>query len=254
MNPDNAILNSIKLPMKLFSFLSAFFALSALQALADPKADFGELIFEDQFERTESQEKNDEPGNDWTTSSERTAPGQKQVDLRDGAMHMHTAEGANHAVSTRHEFAFSDGTIGMRFRLDHESDQLQLNFADLELKTVHAGHLFDAVVSLKAVSFDDKKTGSMNLEIRGAKGKGALTTEQEAALKTKKKSFPHPIAKGEWHDLLVHLEGDRITAVVDGEEVGSFQSEGIAHPTKRLLRLLVPGAATVDDVRIWRKK
>ena len=58
-------------------------------ALASP--DFGELIFEDDFERTESQEEKDEPGNEWTTSSDKTAGGRKQVDLRDGAMHMHTA-------------------------------------------------------------------------------------------------------------------------------------------------------------------
>ena len=94
----------------------------------------------------------------------------------------------------------------------------------------------------------------MNLEIQAAKAKGTLTTEQQEALKTKKKSFPNPITKGEWHDLLVHVAGDRISAVVDGKEVGSFQSEGFAHPTKRLLRLLVPGEATVDDVKIWRKK
>ncbi len=240
--------------MKPAPVLAVLCGLATLAASAAPEADLGELIFEDRFERSESQEETDEPGNGWTTSSDKTAGGRKQVDLRDGAMHMHTAEGANHAVSTRHEFAFTDGTIGMRFKLDHDGDQLQLNFADLGLKSVHAGHLFDAVVSLKEVSFDDKKTGSMNLELREARTAGTLTDEQQAALKTKKRSFPHPIARGEWHDLLVHVEGDRITAVVDGETVGSFQSEGVAHPTKRLLRLLVPGAATVDDVRIWRRK
>ena len=142
----------------------------------------------------------------------------------------------------------------MRFKLDNDSDKLQLNFADLELKTVHAGHLFDAVFSLKDVSLDDKKTGSMNLEIQAAKARGTLSSEQQEAVKTKRKSFKNPIAKGQWHDLLVHVAGDKITAVVDGREVGSFQSEGFAHPTKRLLRLLVPGEATVDDVMIWRKQ
>jgi hypothetical protein len=233
---------------------AAVFAFTAQHVVAEPVPDFGTLIFHDEFERTESQEEKDEPGNEWTTSSDKTAAGQKQVDLRDGAMHMHTAEGANHAVSTRHEFAFTNGTIGMRFKLDHDGDQLQLNFADLGLKTVHAGHLFDAVFSLNGVSFDDKKTGSMNLEIRAAREKGTLTAEQQEALKTRKKSFKNPITKGEWHELLVHVTGNQITAVVDGEEVGSFQSEGFAHPTKRLLRLLVPGGATVDDVKIWRKK
>ncbi len=243
------ILATLTVPVLSLALTTIDFAQSA-----ESNQDFGKLIFHDEFERTESQELKDEPGNDWTTSSDKTAGGRKQVDLHDGAMHMHTAENANHAVSTRHEFAFADGTVGMRFKLDNDGDKLQLNFADLALKTVHAGHLFDAVVSLKDVSFDDKKTGLMNLEIRAARAKGFLTVEQQAALKTKKKSFKNPITKGGWHELLVHVVGDTITAVVDDREVGRFQSEGFAHPTKRLLRLLVPGAAWVDDVKIWRKR
>ncbi|MEZ5385515.1 MAG: hypothetical protein R3F13_08370 [Prosthecobacter sp.] len=232
--------------------ISLLLAVSCLSA--DRQVDFGSLIFHDEFERSESQEEKDEPGNEWTTSSATTAPGHKQVDLRDGAMHMFTHESANHATSTRHEFAFEDGTVGMRFKLDNDDDKLQLNFADLALKTVHAGHLFDVIFSLQEVSIEDRKTGVMNLAIRKARQEGSLTGEQESVLKTKRKSFRNPIAKGEWHELLVHVAGDTISAVVDGKAVGSFQSEGFAHPTKRLLRLLVPGHATVDDVKIWRKK
>lgn len=218
---------------------------------------FGVLIFSDDFERTESQEAKDEPGNEWTTSSDKTAGGRKQVDLREGAMHMHTAEGANHAVSTRHEFAFTDGTIGMRFRLDGEKDELRLNFADMSLKTVHAGHLFDAVIRLDKVSFEDKKTGFMNLEIRNARKNGTLDPEKLRGLNQSKfAAFPldPKLTEEKWHDLLVHVKGDEITVQLNGETAGSFRSEGIAHPTKGLLRLLVPGAAWVDDVKIWRKE
>ena len=234
--------------------LSTIFVVISGMTVLTFAGDFGELIFQDDFERTESQELKDEPGNEWTTSSDKTAGGRKQVDLKDGAMHMHTAEGANHAVSTRHEFAFEDGTVGMRFRLDNDGDKLQLNFADMTLKSVHAGHLFDAVISLDKVYFEDKKTGSMNLEIRNAKAKGGVSKAQEEELRGKRTSIAHSITKGEWHDLLVHVEGDTITAVIDGEEVGNFSSEGFAHPTKGLLRLLVPGHAVVDEVRIWRRK
>ena len=110
---------------------------------------------------------------------------------------MHTAEGANHAVSTRHEFAFEDGTVGMRFRLDNDEDKLQLNFAEMNLKTVHAGHLFDVTVSLEKVYFEDKKTGAMNLEIRKARAKGSLSKEQESILRKKRAWIDHPITKGE---------------------------------------------------------
>lgn len=216
---------------------------------------YGQLIFEDTFERNESQEKKDEPGNEWTTSSERTANGHKQVDLRDGVVYIHTHESANHNISFRHEFAFTDGTVGLRFKLENEGDKLQLNFADMKLKTVHAGHLFDVTVSLGNVYFEDKKTGRMDLKIRAAIKSGSLPKEQQALLlKTKRKSAKHSIEKGAWHDLLVHVEGDKISVEIDGKKAGSFQSKGFAHPTKGLLRLLVPGHAVVDDVKIWRKK
>ena len=70
---------------------------------------YGELIFEDRFERGVSQEKLDEPGNQWTTSSNKTAYGEKQVDLRDGYMHIYTHKKAWHATSVRHSFEFKDG-------------------------------------------------------------------------------------------------------------------------------------------------
>jgi hypothetical protein len=224
-------------------------------ALSSAAGDFGRLIFHDDFERSESQELKDEPGNNWTTSSDRTANGQKQVDLRNGAMYMHTAKGANHAVSVRQAFHFTDGTIGMRFKLENDDDKLQLNFADMNLKSVHAGHLFDAKISLTSVYFEDKKTGFMDLKIRAANKAGTLPSVQKAELlKTNRKWYPHAIAKGTWHDLLVHVEGDQISAVIDGKNVGSFHSKGFAHPSKGLLRLLTPGHSVVDDVKIWRKK
>lgn len=239
---------------KIALFSSVLAAASIFAADTDDKK-FGELIFHDDFERTESQELKDEPGNGWTTSSDKTAAGQKQVDLRDGAMHMHTAEGANHAASTRHEFSFEDGTVGMRFKLDNDGDRLQLNFADMKLKSVHAGHLFDAVVGLDKIQFEDKKTGFMDLEIRKANQAGTLSAGKKSELlKTKRKTVVNEISKGEWHDLLVHVDGEKITIVIDGKPIGDFKSEGFAHPTKGLLRFLVPGHASVDDVKIWRKK
>jgi Concanavalin A-like lectin/glucanases superfamily len=58
---------------------------------------------------------------------------------------------------------------------------------------------------------------------------------------------------GRWYDLLVVVSGSSMTLSIDGSEVGTFTSEGLAHPTKKTLRLSVPGKALVDDVKIWRK-
>ncbi|MEW4526599.1 MAG: hypothetical protein ACF8PG_15060 [Maioricimonas sp. JB045] len=227
--------------------------LSVLTVCGRAAADPGELIFEDHFERSESQELKDEPGNGWTTSSDKTAGGHKQVDLRDGTLYIDTHATANHATSVRHEFHFNDGSVGLRFMLHQKGDSLKLNFADLKCRTVHAGHLFDVVVSEDQLVIEDRKTGVMDLTIRAARQKGTLTDAQRALLKTRRTSFPISVRPGEWHTILVHVDGEQIVAELDGKPVGRFSSEGFAHPDKSLLRLLVPQTATVDDVRIWRR-
>jgi len=241
----------MKTPPVLLPLSIAVTALISSLSAAAP----GELIFEDDFERTESQEAKDEPGKGWGTNSKSRAKGNKQVDLRDGAMFIYLHEQADHAVSVTQPAVFTDGAVGLRFKLEDAKDSLGLNFADLEFKEVHAGHLFAAKVDPKRVQCQDLKTGNMRLDIRQAReAKQPLSDEQQAALKGKDKSFPHPLEIGKWHDLLVQVKGDEITVTINGTEVGRFQSPGIAHPTKRLLRLSVPRNVVVDDVKIWRTK
>lgn len=231
-------------------FLIAPFCLNA----AEPTPKWGELIFSDDFERSESQELKDEPGNEWTTSSETTAGGHKQVDLRDGYMHIYTHATANHATSVRHEFEFKNGTLGLKFRLDNAQDSLKLNFTDPGCRTVHAGHLFDAVVSPKGVLLEDRKTGVMDLKIRAARKAGTLTESQQQMLASRKKFFSSPTETGVWHELLVHVDGDVLKATIDGQQIGEFSAPGFSHPTKTMIRLLVPYNADVDEVRIWRRE
>lgn len=237
--------------MKKLPILCSLLFVSTSCLLAE---DHGALIFSDDFERSESQEVKDEPGNGWGTNSKGRAKGNKQVDLRDGAMHIYIHKEANHAVSVTQPAEFTDGAVGMRFKLDDPKDSIGLNFADLQYKPVHAGHLFVAKINPKQVQIQDLKTGNMDLKMREARQSKSLTKEQKKLLETKTTTFPHSTEVGTWHDLLVKVEGDTLTVSIDGSKVGSFSSEGIAHPTKRLLRLAVPKNVVVDDVKIWRKK
>ncbi len=215
--------------------------------------DRGTLIFEDDFERTESQESKDEPGKGWGTNSKSRAQGNKQVDLKDGAMHIAFHPVADHAVSVTHPAEFLDGFVEMRFQLTQEKDVLGLDFADLQYKEVHAGHLFKVDFAAAYVSIMDMKTGGMNMKYYDAKKAGTLTPDQKKEIAAKTKRFPRKTSIGEWHTLLVTITGDTVTASVDGEVVGSFSSEGFAHPSKRMLRLSVPHKAVVDDMKIWAK-
>jgi len=138
------------------------------------------LLFQDDFERNESQETKDDPGKGWGTNSKSRAKGNKQVDLRDGAMYIYIHSEADHAVSVTQPAVFTDGAVGMRFMLEDDRDSLGLDFADQECKEVHAGHLFAARISPKQVQLQDLKTGNMRLDIREARqAKKELTSEQQ---------------------------------------------------------------------------
>ena len=230
------------------------FVLIILNSVNGSNDKFGTLIFEDSFERSESQDLKDEPGNEWTTSSDKTAKGHKEVDLRDGHVYIYTPAEANHATSFRHAFEFKDGTLGLRFMFEDEDDALTLNFADMDLKTVWAGHLFKVTIGAKDVKITDQKTGEMDLKIRNARRDGLITEEQKQLISAKSVTFPNKLKTNLWHQVYATITDDELSCTIDGMLVGTFRSEGFAHETKGLLRLLVPKNAYVDDVQIWRKK
>lgn len=224
---------------------SQFFAILALTFTSGVfAAEHGKLIFEDSFDRVESQETKDEPGNGWGTNSRTRAKGNKQVDLKDGAMYITLHAEADHAVSVTHPAEFTDGAVELRFMLENEQDTLGLDFADLGFKEVHAGHLFKVDVGTKKVAIDDMK-------FYDAKKAKTLTKEQTQFINSMKKSFPAKLKTGTWYTLLVTIKGDTITASIDGKVAGTATSDGFAHPTKKMLRLAVPKSAVVDDVKIW---
>jgi hypothetical protein len=209
------------------------------------------LIFSDDFSRNESQEEREEVGNGWGTNSKSRAAGNKQVDLRNGAMHIHCHEVADHAVSVTHPAEFQDGSIELRFMLEGDKDSLGLDLADQQLKTVHAGHLFIVRIGTKQVEIIDHKSGGMNMELYEAKKAKHLTAEQTKMLAGKTKRFPHMLETGSWHGLKIDMVGDTVTVYIDGKEIGAFSSAGFAHPTKRMLRLSVPKNAVVDDLMVY---
>jgi hypothetical protein len=217
-------------------------------------ADLGKLIFQDDFNRTESKPDIEEIGNGWSTNSKSRAKGDKQVALKDGAMSIYISPRADHAVTVTHAAEFTNGAVTLRFKLEDAQDSLGLDFADPQCKEVHAGHLCAAKVTPKQVQLIDHKTGGMRLDIHDARTeKKPLTDEQKKAVEGKTQNVAHETEIGKWHDLEVKIEGDDLSVSIDGQAAGDFHSPGIAHPTKRQLRFSVPRNAVVDDVKIYQK-
>ena len=213
----------------------------------------GKLVFSDDFERNETDEAVEEIGNSWFTNSEGTANGAKQADLRDGALHIETTEKANHRVSVRKDIELNDGTVEMKVLLPDKDDVLVMDFADPKEKSVHAGHLFSVTVGADQIDVEDLKTGRSSNAVSKARKSGQDPKELKKLLKTKKAASPAGIGVNEWHLVAATLDGSKMTVFLDGEEVVKLDSEGFAHPTKRLLRIAVPKTAMIDDVKIYSK-
>ncbi|MEM7477900.1 MAG: hypothetical protein AAF483_23180, partial [Planctomycetota bacterium] len=79
-----------------------------------------------------------------------------------------------------------------------------------------------------------------------------VSAELKALLENKSQDFKHKTQPGKWHSLEVRIKDTTMSLSMDGKEVGSFKSEGIGHPTKRMLRLSVPKQVYVDDIQILR--
>lgn len=231
--------------MKLLVFLSLALPLFSLAE--------GTLLFSDNFARVETTPGKEDIGNGWTSNSGWRAKGHQQVFLTDGFMHVTKHAEADHGVAIFHDVAFQDGVVELKFKLG-EGDDLGVDFVDRELKTVHAGHLCVARVTLKNISLTDSKTGAMDNKIKERREKGDKSPELAALLKSKTKNFPLTLSAADWHTLRVGVEGDKMTALIDGKVIGAFQSEGIAHPIKRMITLAVNKSADVDDVKVWKLK
>ncbi|MDE0866736.1 MAG: DUF1080 domain-containing protein [Rubripirellula sp.] len=213
-------------------------------------ASFGPLLFHDAFERVEVDDKKEELGNGWGTNSKSRANGNKQVDLKDGVLSISRHREADHGVSVVQDVDFRNVRIELKFKLGKQDD-LGINLADMQEKSVHAGHICLAKIRLNKVEITDLKTGRMNQATREAKLAGNQTAVQKKSIAEKSRHYPVDLAADQWHKLVVQVRDDKMSVSIDGVDVGSFQSSGIAHQTKRRLRLAVGKSAVVDDLSIW---
>lgn len=141
-----------------------------------------------------------------------------------------------------------DMEVRVKFKFaSDEAKNLNVWFDDYSYKGSQAGHIVSVSVRPKGISIRDAKTGSDKWEIYNQrKTPEGLDDATKELLKTKSKVLPIDIeeSKGEWHELLIRTKADKLLVKIDGEDVGEFQSEGVAHMTKSQVSL----TTTVNDV------
>ncbi|HRQ88930.1 MAG TPA: hypothetical protein PLA50_09045 [Bacteroidia bacterium] len=218
------------------------------------------LIFQETFDREEDGNLAGALGNGWNSATADRVPQKKQADLDGGVLKVDAAPEANHAAHIHHEAGFRDGAALVRFRLPglNPGEDLTFGFVDRECRTSHAGHLCYATVSTagKSVTLIDRKTGTMELENRrraeeSRRATGRLPADLEELYRRKQAAFPWSPDQ-EWHDLLLVIEGDEMRVLLDGKELGHLKSEGVAHPMKRWVSLLIGKTAWIEEVRVWK--
>ena len=240
-----------------FIVSTAFCALLGMSCISDCRASEiddlikqGRLVFQDDFNRSESDDTQEELGPGWVTNSKKRAAGKKQADLKDGSLSMTMAKQADHGVSVRHDAPFDDGIIQVRFRM-HDAKGIGFNFNDPKCKVSHAGHICHVGVKPHVVDFRDGKTGVFDKKIREKRLAGA--SKQEVAKLTKGKFSYHKmkLEKGKWYEITIVIQGEKMTAWIDGKRAGELKSLGIDHAVKQNIAFAVSGTSDVDDLRIW---
>jgi hypothetical protein len=210
----------------------------------------GKLIFQDDFNRKESDDSKEQLGKNWVTNSKKRAKGVKQTDLTGDSVMITMAKVADHGVSMRHDAPFDDGVVQVRFRM-FDAKGIGFNFNDPKCKVSHAGHICHFGVKPKAVTFRDGKTGMFDLKIRAEKLAGAPKAEMAKLLKGTLIRKKVNLELEKWHVMTLLIQGDVMTTWLNGNLVGSMKSPGIDHAVKQNLAFAVSGRAEVDDVKIW---
>jgi hypothetical protein len=161
--------------------------------------------------------------------------------VTDGVLVGITPNGSDHsAVDNIKIEGEKDLEVEVKFQfLSSQAKSFNLWFDDKNLKTSHAGHVCQVTVSPTQVVMSDAKTGAFTLEngLYDRKKANQLTQDEKAMLETKTAKVPVQIELKKWCTLTARTQADQIEVLIDGKQIGSFKSPGVAHETKSLISL-----------------
>ncbi len=216
--------------------LALFFAFSAFAA--EPLAQKGDLIFSDDFERSELGE--------WK-------PLIPSFAVQNGVLKGWQTRDDHGAVGRVYR-PMKDVIVEFKFKLDG-STGFNAVFDDKNHKGSHAGHICRVAFAPKQIRLGDDKEGVMRNDIFEMRKDPAKKAEADKLLISRGTATNIAIDPKSWHSVTIEILGDQMKVTFDGKPAGLLKSPGIAHETKESFHFTVNGPGVLfDDVRIWLAK
>ena len=226
-----------------------------VQVWADPIDDLipkAKIVFEDDFNRAETDDSKEELGPGWFTSTKSRANGIKQADLVDGILRVSRAKGASHGAIVGHKAPFDDGMVRLRFKFFNKGG-IQFNFSDPAAgKIAHAGHVCMVSISPTNVRIMDQITGIYEKDFFNRKRAGKLEKGENKRHNEGKMARSSVSLKTDtWYEVGILVIKDKMQVFIDGKEVCSLQSKGLDHDSKASFAFAIGSVVEVDDLKIW---
>ena len=205
---------------------------------AKPLAQKGELLFSDDFERSDLGE--------WKV----VIPG---FTVEDGVL-IGKQDRADHGAVGRVYRPMKDVVVEFKFRFEG-SKTFNAVFDDRNYKASHAGHICRVAFTPKAIRLGDDREGGMRNDIFAMRRDPARKAEADKLLKGRNSSASTNLEQKKWYLATIEIVGDQMRVSLDGKAIGYLRSPGIAHDTKTSFHFTVPGSGVhFDDVRIWEAR
>lgn len=203
---------------------------------AELLAEKGELIFSDDFERTDLGE--------WRTVIPAFSVENGVLVGRQGR--------DDHGAVGRVCRSMKDVMVEFKFRFEG-SRNFNAVFDDQKCTDSHAGHICRIAFSPTGIRLGDDREGIMRNDIFAMRRDPARRAEAQKLLEGRSSLTPVNLEQEKWYQVAIEIVGDRMRVSLDGQAIGYLQSPGIAHDTKSSFHFTVNGPGIhFDDVRIWK--
>ncbi len=214
---------------------------------SEPIAKKKELLFSDDFERTDL-------GQAWkivvpTFSIENGTLKGTQMRFDTPAVEATADAPAKPAVKGHqavigNEIPTKDSIIEFRFKLGG-AQSVTAEYDDRKFNGSHYGHICMARIAADKITLSDQK-GLAVARPEGAIGEPPPHTGGKNA------AFPLTLDPATWHTFMLETVNDTMRASIDGKPVAFLQSPGIAHPTKSKVEFGCMGKdGFFDDLKVW---